>query len=311
MGGVVRRLHPGLHSGRPLARPPDRARRRHQFRPLPAAGHRIHLRRRQRRDLRRRPRRGFQAEQVVRPPGHRRSRRHRRDRHRLRLDPVTAASRAVVALALAAAPVAAQAPGLPVHGGGFRRGRSWSRRSAGPARIQLYGRRDNLRGTVAYGSGQLGRGRDARDAEPRHRWLGHDAGDAGLWCALLGEWSRLPVRVGGLRGRGYPVCGSCAYDVGRRGCRRLRRGWRLAHPSRRRRWRSRITTPFASIRPWLAPRAEIFRGAGRCEENTTTKSGRLGGCRSPIRRGPRRCGCCGTRSKATTPTLGVGLSYRF
>lgn len=224
---------------------------------------------------------------------------------------MTAVSRAVVALALVAAPLAAQAPGLPVHGGGFRQGVEavatigWAGASSftGDATTYALG--------ASYGSGRLGVSGTLGLLD--HADSGSDLTLGALGSLLLvGNGVDTPFEVSILGGYGWfdrpeplvfleePV---------------LRRDPLAGSPGN---WRivlggsvaAAITTPYASIRPWLAPRAELFQlTVGDATSDKTRFAGSAGvDVRFPGGPGIR---IMWDQVDGYDSTLGVGLSYRF
>jgi hypothetical protein len=217
---------------------------------------------------------------------------------------VSAVSRAVLALALSAAPLAAQAPGLPVHGGGFRHGPEvigtvgWSgfESQAGDA--------TTFAGTFAYGWSRVGL---AGTFGLVSGTLSQATAGVLVGVRLLGDGVQSPFEVGAFGGAVMLFGGSCA-DEGagtsagpcdEAGDWRIPLGASIAVA---------ITTPYVSIRPWLAPRVEIFEALD--VEETATKFAGSAGVDF------RFAGGFGLRLlwekvESQDQTLGVGLSYRF
>lgn len=210
---------------------------------------------------------------------------------------MTAVARAVVALALAAAPVAAQGPGLPVHGGGFRTGVEAIATVGWAGASSFTGDATTYAGTLAYGWSRVGVAGTVGHLDGTQ-----STATLGLLVAvrLLGDGVETPFEVGAFGGWGAVygwVCveppeattGPCESDDYTRVP--LGRSVTVA-----------ITTPYVSIRPWLAPRADIMSSA-------TTLAGSAGV-------DLRFAGGLGARMMwdkvdGQDQTLGVGLSYRF
>jgi len=225
---------------------------------------------------------------------------------------VTAVARAVVALALVAAPLAAQAPGLPVHGGGFRQGVEavatigWAGASSftGDATTYALG--------LSYGSGRLGLSGTAGLVDPEA-----DASAATLGALvsllLVGNGVDTPFEVSIFGGYGWFDRAESRVFIAREGL--LRRDPPLGTPGN---WRvllggsvaAAITTPYASIRPWLAPRAELFQ---LTVSDATSDETRVAGSAGVDVRFPGGPGIRIMWDKVDgyESTLGVGLSYRF
>ena len=218
---------------------------------------------------------------------------------------MSAVSRAVLALALVAAPLAAQAPGLPVHGGGFRAGAEvigtigWSgfESQAGDA--------TTFAGTVAYGWSRVGL---AGTFGLVSGTLSQATAGALVGVRLLGDGVQSPFEVGAFGGAGVLFGASCAYEAGSgttTGPCDEAGDWRIPLGAT---FAVAITTPYVSIRPWLAPRAELFEALDA--EETATKFAGSAGVDF------RFAGGFGLRLlwekvESQDQTLGVGLSYRF
>jgi hypothetical protein len=205
---------------------------------------------------------------------------------------VSAVSRAVLALALVAAPLAAQAPGLPVHGGGFRNGFEAVATIGWTGASSFTGDATTYAGTLAYGWSRVGVAATVGsfDGSQTHATLGLFLG-----VRLLGDGVETPFEVGAFGGWGVvsgwdcPASGPCG-DIGSS---RIPLGGSIAMA---------ITTPYVSIRPWLAPRADIF-------DSETKLAGSAGV-------DLRFAGGFGARFMwdkvdGQDHTLGIGLSYRF
>jgi hypothetical protein len=219
---------------------------------------------------------------------------------------VSAVSRAVLALALVAAPLAAQAPGLPVHGGGFRRGFEAVATVGWSGASSFTGDATTWAGSLAYSGGRLG----------ISGTLGMVESDPALGILgafhLLGNGVDSPFEVSAFAGYGY-------YDrpeaqvflessalradplLGVAGNWRLLVGGSVV---------AAITTPYASIRPWLAPRVEMFQLTnGDATGDETRFAGSAGiDVRFPGGPGLR---VMWDQVDGWDSTLGVGLSYRF
>jgi hypothetical protein len=194
--------------------------------------------------------------------------------------------------------VAAQAPGLPVHGGGFRQGTElvatigWAGESSFTGDATTYGF------GVSYGSGQFG-------VNGTLGVLNHATDGSGLTLGTMASWVLLgngvdtPFELAIFTGYGWFDRPGPAGSV--LGSWRVPFGGSVALA---------ITTPFASIRPWLAPRGEIFRlTSGGEQENKTRLAGSAGvDLRFPGGPGLR---VMWDQVDGFDSTLGVGLSYRF
>jgi hypothetical protein len=210
---------------------------------------------------------------------------------------VSAVSRAVLALALVAAPLAAQAPGLPVHGGGFRRGVEAVATIGWAGASSFTGDGTAYAGTLAYGWSRLGLGAT----------VGGFDGDAlstatvGLqaFIRLLGDGVETPFEVGAfggvgaLWGVGCPLEGESSGPCETGDETRVPLGGSVAVV---------ITTPYVSIRPWLAPRAEILGSGTRFAGSTGVDLRFAGGFGARV---------MWDQVDGYDQTLGVGLSYRF
>jgi hypothetical protein len=161
--------------------------------------------------------------------------------------------------------LAAQAPGLPVHGGGFRGGSEligtigWS-----GVESQAGGRRQPLRVRLAYGWSRVGL---AGTFGLVSGTLSQATAGALVGLRLLGDGVQSPFEVGAFGGAGLLFGGSCAEDAATSTGPCDEAGdWRIPLGAS---FAVAITTPYVSIRPWLAPRAEIFEALD--EEKTVTK----------------------------------------
>ena len=210
-----------------------------------------------------------------------------------------------MALALVAAPLAAQAPGLPVHGGGFRRGTELVATVGWSGVESQAGDATTFAGTFAYGWSRVG---VAGTFGLVSGTLSQATSGALVAVRLLGDGVQTPFEVGVFGGAGALFGGSCAEDAfpattsgpcDEAGDWRIPLGASVAVA---------ITTPYVSIRPWLAPRVEIFEALDA--EETVTKFAGSAGVDF------RFAGGVGLRLlwekvEAQDQTLGVGLSYRF
>jgi hypothetical protein len=222
---------------------------------------------------------------------------------------VTAVFRAVLALALIAAPLAAQAPGLPVHGGGFRQGVEavatvgWAGASSFTGDATTYGL------GLSYGSGRLGLSGTLGLIDKADDGTKYSLGLLGS-LLLLGNGVDTPFEVSIFGGYGLTEANAVATGdpvlradplIGTPGSWRLLLGGSVAVA---------ITTPFASIRPWLAPRAELFQlTVGDATGDETRFAGSVGiDVRFPGGPGIR---VMWDQVDGWDSTLGFGLSYRF
>jgi len=223
---------------------------------------------------------------------------------------VTVVARAVAALALVAAPLAAQAPGLPVHGGGIRRGVEVAATVGWAGTSSFTGETTTWAGTFAYGSGRVGFSGTigTSNLDPTGSKL--TLGALGS-VHLLGNGVDTPFEVSAFGGYGwfdrheYVVFLETATDdellSGVPGDWRVPLGGSVL---------AAITTPVASIRPWLAPRAEIF---GLTHDGVTSTRARLAGSAGVDVRFPGGLGLrlLWDQVDGYDATLGVGLAYRF
>jgi hypothetical protein len=218
---------------------------------------------------------------------------------------VSAVSRAAAALALVAAPLAAQAPGLPVHGGGFRSGLELAATMGWAGAESPNGDATTYAATLAWGwsrvgvAGTLG----VIDGALSEATIG-----ALIGVRLFGDGVETPFEVSAFGGAGTlggatcatePVPGSAAAPCDNPGEWRIPLGGAVALA---------ITTPYVSIRPWLAPRAEIFSLAP--SEGSATRAAGSAGVDL------RFAGGLGARLMwdkvdGYDSVLGLGLSYRF
>lgn len=224
---------------------------------------------------------------------------------------MSAVSRAVLALALVAAPLAAQAPGLPVHGGGFRRGFEAVATVGWAGASSFTGDATTWAGSLAYSGGRLGVSGTLGLVDSELSGSNAALGILGAFH-LLGNGVDSPFEVGAFAGYGY-------YDrpsemvflqsyalradplVGTAGGWRLLAGGSIV---------AAITTPYASIRPWLAPRLEMFQlTTGDATGDETRLAGSAGiDVRFPGGPGLR---FMWDQVDGWDSTLAVGLSYRF
>ena len=216
---------------------------------------------------------------------------------------MSAVSRAVLALALVAAPLAAQAPGLPVHGGGFRGGSELIGTIGWSGGESQAGDATTFAGTFAYGWSRVGL---AGTFGLVSGTLSQATAGALVGLRLLGDGVQSPFEVGAFGGAGLLFGGSCAEDTATSTGPCDEAGdWRIPLGAS---FALAITTPYVSIRPWLAPRAEIFEALD--VEKTMTKFAGSAGVDL------RFAGGLGVRMlwekvESQDQTLGVGLSYRF
>jgi hypothetical protein len=224
---------------------------------------------------------------------------------------VTAVARAVVALALVAAPLAAQAPGLPVHGGGFRQGLEavatigWTSASSFTGDATTYGF------GLSYGSSRVGISGSLGLLDHSIQGSSAALGVLGSFL-LLGNGVDTPFEVSLFGGYGWF---DRKNDVVADGATALKSDPLVGSPGN---WRvflggslaAAITTPYASIRPWLAPRAELFQlTVGDATSDKTRLAGSAGiDVRFPGGPGIR---LMWDQVDGYDSTLGVGLSYRF
>ena len=218
---------------------------------------------------------------------------------------MSAVSRAVLALALVAAPLAAQAPGLPVHGGGFRSGAEVIATVGWSGFESQAGDATTFAGTFAYGWSRVGL---AGTLGVTSGTLSEATAGALIGVRLLGDGVQSPFEVGAFGGAGFLFGSSCAYDAesgastgpcDEAGDWRIPLGASIAVA---------ITTPYVSIRPWLAPRVEIFEALD-VEETASKLAGSAGV-------DFRFAGGFGLRLlwekvESQDQTVGLGLSYRF
>ena len=210
-------------------------------------------------------------------------------------------SRAVLALALLAAPLAAQAPGLPVHGGGFRTGPDLIATIGWAGASSITGDATTFAGTFAYGWSRVGVGGTIGylDGEVSTPVIGLQAG-----VRLLGDGVETPFEFGAFGGIGTTVGVSCAVDVppgsgsspglcGGEDPWRVPLGVSLAVA---------ITTPVASLRPWLAPRAEVASAGTEFAGSAGVDLRFAGGFGARF---------MWDKVDGQDQTIGVGLSYRF
>lgn len=225
---------------------------------------------------------------------------------------MTAVSRAVVALALVAAPVAAQAPGLPVHGGGVRSGVEVAATVGWAGTSSFTGETTTWAGTVAWGSGRLGIAGTVGT-------LNHDPEGSVITLGalgtvhLLGNGVDTPFEVSLFGGYGWfdrqeyvvylPAAAVLDDDLqnGVPGNWRVLLGGSIV---------AAITTPIGSIRPWLAPRVDLFQ---LTISDATSDRTRLAGSagvdvRFPVGLSVR---LLWDQVDGYDATLGVGLAYRF
>ncbi len=205
---------------------------------------------------------------------------------------MTAVSRAVVALALVAAPLAAQAPGLPVHGGGFRSGIEVVATVGWTGASSYTGDATTYAATLAYGWSRVGVAATVGsfDGSQSHATLGILVG-----FRLLGDGVETPFEVGAFGGWGAIHGWTCttAGPCGDIGSPRVNLGGSLAVA---------ITTPYVSIRPWLAPRADILDSATKFAGSVGVDFRFAGGFGARM---------MWDKVEDDDQTLGVGLSYRF
>ena len=217
---------------------------------------------------------------------------------------MTSVVRAVAALALVAAPLAAQAPGLPVHGGGFRNGFELAATVGWAGSSSQTGKATTVGATAGYGWARVGLAGTVAAAD----LAGEDWNPSlGLLASVLafGNGVDTPFELsffggyGGFTEAGYDVADETGVSTG---------------PGRYGNWRAplgaalvaAITTPIASLRPWIAPRAEFL------SENGSTTAKFAGSVGLDL----RFAGGLGLRAlwekvPDQDQTLGVGLSYRF
>lgn len=214
---------------------------------------------------------------------------------------MTAVARAALALALAAAPVAAQAPGLPVHGGGFRTGVEAIATIGWAGASSVTGDATTSAGTFAYGWSRVGVGGTVGylDGDVSTPVIGLQVG-----VRLVGDGVQTPFELGAFGGIGTTWGVSCATDVppgsdfspglcGSEDPWRMPLGVSLVVA---------ITTPLVSLRPWLAPRAEILSAGTEFAGSAGVDLRFAGGFGARV---------MWDKVDGQDQTLGVGLSYRF
>ena len=211
---------------------------------------------------------------------------------------MSAVSRAGLALALVAAPLAAQAPGLPVHGGGFRSGSEAIVTIGWAGSSSFTGDATTFAGTLAYGwsrvgfAGTLGQleGQDGQSAPTLGALIGF---------RVLGDGVETPFEVGAFGGWGALYSWGCPVTPSTGGpCEtgddtRYLVGGSAAMA---------ITTPYVSIRPWLAPRADVMGSGTRFAGSAGVDLRFAGGFGARM---------MWDKVDGQDQTLGVGLSYRF
>lgn len=216
-----------------------------------------------------------------------------------------------MALALVAAPLAAQAPGLPVHGGGFRTGVEAVATVGWAGASSFTGDATTWAASLAYGGSRLGFSGTLGMVDHSTQGSSATLGLLGSFL-LLGNGVDTPFEVSLFGGYGWfdradvtVLDGALALRadplVGTAGNWRLFAGGSIV---------AAITTPVASIRPWLAPRLEMFQlTVGDATGDETRFAGSVGvDVRFPGGPGLR---FMWDQVDGWDSMVGVGLSYRF
>lgn len=218
---------------------------------------------------------------------------------------MSAPVRAVLGLALVAAPLAAQAPGLPVPGGGFRRGVELAATVGWAGAESQTGEATTWGGTLAYGWSRIGIAATlgVLDGDQSSATLG-----LLLAARLLGDGVSSPFELGAFGGFGTMTAWGCplVFEAASSASAPCDGGdrWRIPLGAA---LSAAITTPYVSIRPWLAPRAEIL------EVGNQGAMAKFAGSAGVDFRFAGGLGVRALWEKVTDQdqTLGVGLSYRF
>lgn len=173
----------------------------------------------------------------------------------------------LAALALLAAPAAGQAPGLPLHGASLPSGVHVAATGAWSGASSFVGEAFTLGATVGVASQRAGLTLTGARVMPD--WDSYPStwglGLLGMVRAVGGSLD-VPLQVDLFGGYGWLDRPDAVPDGPAQG---LGRGaWRVPVGAG---FTLSITTPLASIRPWLAPRAEWFTEPGGPRNRTTSR----------------------------------------